>query len=80
MTFNSADSDLEMLQNPIYHSMSFPQFYPRIADSPDFSTEIFSNSQTLPPTFLLTVRCLPPIDYFNSKPTKSFPPYFEFNP
>ena len=41
-TTNSQDSYFEMLPNPIYHSNSsnecFPQFFPRVADSPDTSS------------------------------------------
>ena len=47
-TFNSTDTEFEKLQNPIYHSKFFLQFYPRVADSPKLSFESSSNSQTLP--------------------------------
>ena len=46
-TFNSTDSDFEMLQNPLYHSNSFPRFYPLVAASPNFLSESSPNSQTL---------------------------------
>ena len=29
-SFNSTDTDFEMLQNPIYHSTSFPRTFPRV--------------------------------------------------
>ena len=45
-TFDSTDSDFDMLPNPIYYSHSsensFPQIYPRVADSPNTSLT-FSN-------------------------------------
>ena len=77
--FNYTDSDFEMLQNSIYHSNSFPQFYPRVADSPILSFETSPNCQTLPthigaPHSPYSLCSLPPKDYHNSKPTIASPP------
>ena len=47
-TFNSTDSDFEMLQNSIYHSTSLLQFYARVVDSPNLSFETSQDSQTFP--------------------------------
>ena len=67
-----------MLENPIYHLNSFPQFYPRVADSSNFSSESSLNAQTLPahiraPHSPYSLHPRPPNDYHNSKPTISFP-------
>ena len=60
-TIDSHDSDFEMLPNPLYYSNSspnsFPQFFPRVADSPDTS----SSSLPQPPTNPLTDE--PPIPH-----------------
>ena len=45
---NSADSDSGMLHNPIYRSFSFPQTFPRIADSPECLLKPSSDTQTSP--------------------------------
>ena len=82
-TINSQDSDSEMLPNPIYHSNSssgcFPQFFPRVADSPDnFSSSplnipdhsIYKRAPHSP----YNLRSLPPRHYHSSKPKIDFPP------
>ena len=52
-TFDSTDSDFETPRNPIYHSTSsstptFPQFYPRLGDSPSLPFQSSPDSQTYP--------------------------------
>ena len=75
----------DMLQIPIYHSTSFPQIYPRVADSPSFPFESSQYCQTLPtqirsPHSPHSFRTLPPKDYHNSKTTISFPSSLENQP
>ena len=65
-----------MLQNPIYHSTSFPQFYPRVAGPPNFSFESSPDSQTLPthvraPHSPYNLRPLPSKYYHNQNPLLS---------
>ena len=68
-TIDPHDSDFEMLPNPIYYSTSsndsFPQFFPRIADSPDISSSpslILQNDSTYKraPHSPYNLRSLPP--------------------
>ena len=82
-TINSLDSDFEMLPNPIYYSNSsndsFPQFFPRVADSPDTSSSPSLYSQTnstykRAPHSPYNLRSLPPRHYNSSKPNIDFPP------
>ena len=78
-TFNSTESDSEMHQNPIYHFTSSPHFYPRVADSPNFSFESLPDPQALPTHFRAPhspykLRLLRPQGYHDSKPAISFPP------
>ena len=82
-TINSQDSDSEMIPNPIYHSNSssecFPQFFPRVADSPDhlssspFNTPDHSVYKRAPYS-PYNLRSLPPRHYHSSKPKIDFPP------
>ena len=76
-TIDSHDSDFEMLPNPIYYSNSsndsFPQFFPRIADSPDISSSpsfTLQNDSTYKraPHSPYNLRSLPPRHYNSSKP------------
>ena len=82
-TIDPHDSDFEMLPNPIYYSTSsndsFPQFFPRIADSPDISSSpslILQNDSTYKraPHSPYNLRSLPPRHYNSSKPNIDFPP------
>ena len=72
-----------MLPNPIYYSNSspnsFPQFFPRVADSPDTSPSSLLESLNEPiyqraPHSPYNLRSLPPRHYNSSKPNISFPP------
>ena len=78
-TFNSTDSDFEMLQNPVYHSNSLSQFYSRVAYFPNFSFEPSPISQALPtqiraPHSPYKLPALPSKDYNTSKLNINFPP------
>ena len=82
-TIDSHDSDFEMLPNPIYYSNSstnsFPQFFPRVADSPDTSSSSLLESPNestyqRAPHSPYNLRSLPPRHYNSSKPNISFPP------
>ena len=82
-TIDSHDSDFEMLPNPIYYSNSspnsFPQFFSRVADSPDTSSSSLLESPNEPtyqraPHSPYNLRSLPPRHYNSSKPNISFPP------
>ena len=82
-TIDSHDSDFEVLPNPIYYSNSsndsFPQFSPRIADSPDISSSpslTLQNDSTYKraPHSPYNLRSLPPRHYNSSKPNIDFPP------
>ena len=82
-TIDSHDSDFEMLPNPICYSNSspnsFPQFFPRVADSPDTSSSSLLESLNEPtyqraPHSPYNLRSLPPRRYNSSKPNISFPP------
>ena len=82
-TIDSHDSDFEMLPNPLYYSNSspnsFPQFFPRVADSADTSSSSFPEPPNEPtyrraPHSPYNLRSLPPRHYNSSKPTISFPP------
>ena len=84
-TFNSTESDSEMYQNPIYHSTSFPHFYPRFADSPNFLFESLPDSQALPTHFRAPhspykLRLLRRQSHHNSNPLLACPFNFVFNP
>ena len=82
-TINSQDSDSEMIPNPIYNSNSssecFPQFFPRVADSPE---HLSSSSLNTPdhsiykraPYSPYNLRSLPLRHYHSSKPKVDFPP------
>ena len=82
-TIDSHYSDFEMLPNPIYYSNSsndsFPQFFPRVADSPDNSSSPSLNSQN-ESTYKrahhspYNLRSLPLRHYNSSKPNIDFPP------
>ena len=81
-TIDSHDSDFEMLPNPIYYSNSsndsFPQFFPRVADSPDISSSPSPNSQNestykRAPLSPYNLRSLPPRHYNSSKPNIDLP-------
>ena len=82
-TIDSHDSDFEMLPNPLYYSNSslnsFPQFFPRVADSPDTSSSPLPEPPNEPtyqraPHSPYNLRSLPPRHYNSSRPTISFPP------
>ena len=89
-TFDSQDSDSEMLPNPIYYSHSsndsFPKIFPRVADSSNLSSSSPSldplnipNSQnettyTRAPHSPYNLRPLPPRQYNPTKPNINFPP------
>ena len=82
-TINSQDSDSEMIPNPIYHSNSssecFPQFFPRVADSPDHLSSSPPNTSDhstykRAPYSPYKLRSLPPRHYHSSKPKIDFPP------
>ena len=72
-----------MLPNPIYYSNpsidSFPQFFPRVADSPDISSTPSLNSQNestykRAPHSPYNLRSLPLRHYNSSKPNIDFRP------
>ena len=82
-TIDSHDSDFEMLPNPLYYShppnKCFPQFFPRVADSPDaFSSPSLVTPNESPykraPHSPYNLRSLPLQHYNSSKPHISFPP------
>ena len=75
-TFDSTDSDFEMLPNPIYYSNSsnnsFPQIFPRIADSPNTSLTSPNDPQTVPnytraPHSPFNLRSLPNRNHFKTQ-------------
>ena len=88
-TIDSQDTDSEMLPNPIYYSNfsndSFPQFFPRVADSSNLSSSPSLDPQDIPnsqneatytraPHSPYNLRPLPPRQYNPTKPNISFPP------
>ena len=84
---NSTNSDFEMLPNPNYYSNSsnnsFPQTFPRIADSHNTSLNSPNDPQTVlnytraphSPYNLSSLPQIPPPHYYkSSRPNISFPP------
>ena len=82
-TIDSTDSDFEMLPNPIYYSnssnISFPQTFPRIADSPITSLFSPNDSQSVTkyaraPHSPYNLRSIPTRNYNYCRPNIIFPP------